>query len=128
MNRLKPQTVIPILMTSCVGCGTHHHKPEAGVMKYLRTHCDRIPDCDENSVRTYTCHLPECVELVWHCLLSIFSLSKYMSLCVRKPTICIGENIAADQLFSNCTADQRLCFRSKDRTILLLLKSEISSL
>ena len=34
------------------------------------------------------------------------------------PTICIGENKGADQ---------RLCFRYSDRTIPLLLKSEISS-
>ena len=27
-----------------------------------------------------------------------------------KPTICIGENKGADQLHSNCEADQRLCF------------------
>ena len=44
-----------------------------------------------------------------------------------KPTICIGENKGADQLCNNCTADQRLCFRCMDSTILLLLKSEISS-
>ena len=28
-----------------------------------------------------------------------------------KLTICIGENKGADQLRSNCEADQRLCFR-----------------
>ena len=44
-----------------------------------------------------------------------------------KPTICIGENKGADQLRSNCEADQRLCFRFSDSTIPLLLKSEISS-
>ena len=44
-----------------------------------------------------------------------------------KPTICIGENKGADQLRSNCEADQRLCFRYSDGTIPLLLKSEISS-
>ena len=32
----------------------------------------------------------------------------------------------ADQPCSNCTADQRLCFRSIDSVIPLLLKSEIS--
>ena len=42
-----------------------------------------------------------------------------------KPTICIGEYKGADQLRSNCEADQRLCFRYSDSTILLLLKSEI---
>ena len=46
---------------------------------------------------------------------------------MRKPTICIGENKGADQLRSNCEADQRLCFRYSDSTIPLLLKSEISS-
>ena len=46
---------------------------------------------------------------------------------MRKPTICIGENKAAEQLCSNCKADQRLCFRCTDSTILLLLISEISS-
>ena len=46
---------------------------------------------------------------------------------VGKPTICIGENKGADQLRSNCEADQRLCFRYSDSTIPLLLKPEISS-
>ena len=45
-----------------------------------------------------------------------------------KPTICIGENKGADQLRSNCEADQRLCFRYTDSTIPLLSKSKISSL
>ena len=44
-----------------------------------------------------------------------------------KPTICIGENKGADQLRSNCEADQRLCFRYSDSTVPLLFKSEISS-
>ena len=35
------------------------------------------------------------------------------------------ENKGADQLRSNCTADQRLCFRCIDRTMSLLSKSEI---
>ena len=70
-------------------------------------------------------------------------ITKYsMSCCIRKPTNCIGENKGADQLCSNCTADQRLCFRyyctadlhlcfcyteSSENTIPLLFKSEISS-
>ena len=45
-----------------------------------------------------------------------------------KPTICICENKDADQLRSNCEADQRLCFRYSDSTVpLLLSKSKISS-
>ena len=51
----------------------------------------------------------------------------YMSRHMGKPTICLGENKGADQLRSNCEADQRLCFRYSDSTVPLLLKSEISS-
>ena len=47
---------------------------------------------------------------------------------MRKPIICIGENKGADQLRSNCEADQRLCFLYTDSTIALLSKSKISSL
>ena len=47
---------------------------------------------------------------------------------MRKPPFCKCENKDADQLRSNCAADQRLCFRYTDSTIPLLPKSEISSL
>ena len=47
---------------------------------------------------------------------------------MRKPAFCICENKDADQLRSNCAADQRLCFRYTDSTIPLLPTSEISSL
>ena len=40
-----------------------------------------------------------------------------------KPTIRLGENKDADQLRSNCEADQRLCFRNSDSTIALLLNN-----
>ena len=46
---------------------------------------------------------------------------------MRKTAFCICENKDADQLRSNCEADQRLCFRYLDSTILLLSKSEILS-
>ena len=52
-------------------------------------------------------------------------MSNDMSLRMRKPTICIGENKGADQLRSNCEADQHLCFYYTDSTIPLL---SISSL
>ena len=45
-----------------------------------------------------------------------------------KPTIYIGENKGADQLRSDCEADQHLCFCYMDSTIPLLSKSEISSI
>ena len=51
----------------------------------------------------------------------------YMSRIVRKRDYCLCENKGADQLRSNCEADQRLCFRYSDSVIPLLLKSEISS-
>ena len=46
---------------------------------------------------------------------------------MRKPEFCLCENKGADQLRSNCEADQRLCFHYTDSTLPLLLKSEISS-
>ena len=51
-----------------------------------------------------------------------------MSHPVGKQTLCIGENKGADQLCSNCEADQRLCFRYTDCTIPLLSKAKIGSL
>ena len=50
----------------------------------------------------------------------------YMNRHMGKLTICLGENKGADQLRSNCEADQRLCFRNSNSTVPLLLKSEIS--
>ena len=47
---------------------------------------------------------------------------------MRKPAFCICENKDADQLRGNREADQCFCFRYTDSTILLLPKSEISSL
>ena len=46
---------------------------------------------------------------------------------MRKPECCLCENKGADQLCSNCTAVQHLCFRCADSTVPLLLKSEGSS-
>ena len=46
---------------------------------------------------------------------------------MRKLAFCICENKDADQLRSNCAADQRLCFRYRDSTIPLLSKSEIQA-
>ena len=46
---------------------------------------------------------------------------------MEKPTIRIYENKAADQLCSNCTADQGLCFRLRDSAIPLLLIFKVSS-
>ena len=44
---------------------------------------------------------------------------------MRKPDFCMYENKASDQLCSNCTADQRLCFRLMDSAIPHLPKSEM---
>ena len=52
----------------------------------------------------------------------------YLSRVMRKPAICKCENKDADQLRSNCAADQRLCFRYTDSTIPLLPTPENSSL
>ena len=64
---------------------------------------------------------------VFLCCGSFVTSPHNMSCLVGKPTICIGENKDADQLRGNREADQRLCFRYSDSTILLLHKSEISS-
>ena len=50
-----------------------------------------------------------------------------MSHVMRKSAFCICENTGADQLCSNRTAAQRLCFYYIDSTIPLLPKSVISS-
>ena len=47
---------------------------------------------------------------------------------MRKPAFCICENKDADQLRSNCAADQHICFRNMGSAIPLLYKSEISRL
>ena len=46
-----------------------------------------------------------------------------MSCLMRKPDFCLCENKTADQLSSNCKADQHLCFCYTDSTIPLLPKS-----
>ena len=53
-----------------------------------------------------------------------------MSLVMRKPLFffAYAKNKDSDQLRGNGEADQRLCFRYTDSTILLLAKSEISSI
>ena len=44
----------------------------------------------------------------------------YLSRLMRKPTICICETKGTEQLCSNCEADQCLCFRYMDSTVLFL--------
>ena len=52
-----------------------------------------------------------------------------MSRIIRKPMFCICENKDADQLRGNREADQRLCFRYIDSSMIpLLSKPEISRL
>ena len=50
-------------------------------------------------------------------------------LCARQFVVQVGlcENKGADQLCSNCTADQRLCFRFSSSPIPFLLKCEIQA-
>ena len=63
----------------------------------------------------------------YYVTLSTGKLRHHISRVMRKPDFCLCENKGADQLCSNCTANQRLCFRYLDGTIPLPLKSEISS-
>ena len=46
---------------------------------------------------------------------------------MRKPDFCLFKNKSADQLCSNCTADQHLCFCYTDSTITLLLKPKFQA-
>ena len=46
---------------------------------------------------------------------------------VRKPTFCLWENKGADQLCSNCEADQHLCFRYTDSTILYFVNPKFTT-
>ena len=62
------------------------------------------------------------------CYRSLNFHNYYVSRIIRKLGFCLRKNKAADQLCSNCTADQRLCFCYMYSTIPLLLKSKISSL
>ena len=57
-----------------------------------------------------------------------WTIRYHLSRIVRKPDFCLGENKGADQLRSNCEADQRLCFRYSDSIIPLLLIANISSI
>ena len=57
-------------------------------------------------------------------LAKIMMLHYYMVAATRKPDFRLCENKGADQLRSNCEADQRLCFRYTDSTIPFLLKSK----
>ena len=57
----------------------------------------------------------------------VFLSKKYLSSILRKQDFCLCKNKDADQLRSNCEADQRLYFGYTDSTTHLLLKSKISS-
>ena len=46
---------------------------------------------------------------------------------MRKTVFSLCENKGADQLYSNCKADQRLCFRYTNSTIPLLLKPKFQA-
>ena len=47
---------------------------------------------------------------------------------MKTSTFCICENKGADQLRSNCAADQHLSFHYRDCTINILSKSDLSSI
>ena len=61
------------------------------------------------------------LKLVWMLML------EHMNRVARKLEFCLCENKGEDQLCSNCTADQRLCFRYTASTITFLLKPEMVS-
>ena len=83
------------------------------------------------SIKHYCCNITPSVSVDLHIGSLHFGITSehntYMSCRIRKPTICICEKKGADQLCSDCTADQHLCFRYKDSAIPLLLIFKISS-
>ena len=61
----------------------------------------------ETSARAVVLMMPEDDRLMASCNSLLFLA--YLFRRIRKPTVCICENKGADQLCSNCTADQHLC-------------------
>ena len=57
----------------------------------------------------------------------VASLVVHLRRHMGKPTICLGENKGADQLHSNCEADQRLCFRCTDSSLPLFLNPKFQA-
>ena len=64
------------------------------------------------------CDISKAFDRVWH------RISQYMRRVMRKPAVGICEIKGTDQLHSNCTAEQRLCFRFIDSTNPLLYKAK----
>ena len=88
--------LIPLIIT--------YRSPYIQKKKLTRYHSNK------NICKNLICeHLPFCQRMNMSCFM-------------RKPTFCICENKGADQLHSNCKADQCLCFPYTDSTIPLLSK------
>ena len=69
-------------------------------------------------------HLIDFCKNQYICMHARLQLNRVM----KKSTFCICENKGADQLRSNCAADQHLSFHYRDCTINILSKSDISSI
>ena len=104
-----------------------HHLSAASCVKILI-----MSKCDNLDVKFLLMLLWPVSKDLLHKPKDLFSHNApHMSRVMRKPDFCLCKNKSADQLCSNCTADQRLCLRYTDstipRTIPLLSKSKISS-
>ena len=80
-------------------------------------------DTNKLSIARQICLKPLHTTSIQSHLLQI-SLTKQYEPNREKTGFCICENKGADQLCSNCTDDQRLCFRYMDSTLPLLLQSK----
>ena len=91
-------------------------------MKMFCVSCTQIIDCK--------CMLKQKLHINHICWNYYYLAQRDMSLIVRKLDFPLCENKGADQLRSNCEADQHICFRYTDSTISLLLnpKFQASSL
>ena len=67
------------------------------------------------------------IEFAYNAKQSLSRIVDHLSRVTGTPAFCECKNKGADQLRSNCTANQHLCIRYMDSTNPLLAKSEISS-
>ena len=81
---------------------------------------------NNGSVESADVHSGMCIVILLQLFIILTLITYDLSHGIRKPTICIGENKGADQLLSNCEADQHLCFLETNSTVPFLLRSKIS--
>ena len=115
LNDLDCQSTIQSCRDRAIASSTSYMEslksPHAQEYTPIVSVCERIFANNDSLFRTGRVAQEYCMVEVG---LSIWGLVLTLSHVMRKLDFCICENKAADQLCSNCTADQRLCFRYLD--------------